>query len=150
VDKAGRGDVWVTLLDAAINGNQDEGLDLDEADEGSIYLTAVALGASGNQDENVKVTQTQDASTSKGGVVARFSRAIVNGSLDGDGIKLESFDNADDENLVGTVVASFQNSEATGNHSDDIQIEALSGELVIRASTVGKTKLSPGIVETNL
>jgi hypothetical protein len=67
-----------------------------------------------------------------GSITAPFSASTVNDSPDGDGIKLESFDNGDDEELLGTVFASVQNSEVTGNDSDDIQLEAESGELVLR------------------
>jgi hypothetical protein len=150
VDEAGGGDVWVTIVNTEINENQDEGLDLDEADEGGIYLTTVKMDASGNLDENVKLTQTQDDSASEGGIVARFRNSTVNDSVDGDGIKLESFDTADDEGLVGEVLASVQNCVATGNDSDDIQIEAASGALVVRASNVGEIDLSPGITLTTI
>lgn len=142
------------VKNSRITGNNNPAIDPVAADkdgirvdEGDNYLTTVKMKASGNLDENFKLTQTQDDSASEGGIVARFSRSTVNDSIDGDSIKLESFDNAD-EGLVGTVFASFQSSEAIGNDSDDIQIEAASGELVIRASNGGETKLSDGVIET--
>jgi len=149
--EAGPGDIWVSLLNTVINGNQDEGLDLDEADAGDVFLTAVSFDSSGNLDENVKVTQLQgDPANPEGQIVARFSAATVNGSIDGDGIKLEAFDNEDDEGLVGRIFATIQNADVTGNDSDDIQLEAATGALVLRNTTVDAIDLTPGITQTIL
>lgn len=148
IDETDAGDILTRIVRSEINRNLDEGLDLDEADAGSVILQMVQTEASENEDENVKVTQLQNEAADEGTIIASFRSVDVNDSVDGDGIKLECFDNGSDENLVGTIFAAVQNSTVTGNNSDDIQLEADSGRLFIRASAVGETDLSPGIVET--
>ncbi|MEM7225917.1 MAG: hypothetical protein AAF495_23265 [Pseudomonadota bacterium] len=146
VDEAGNGDIWLSISDSSTNGNFDEGLDLDEADEGNVYLVAVNFEASNNLDENVKVTKLQNDAPLAGSIVARFNSVTVKDSIDGDGIKLEVFDNEINENLAGSVFATVQYSQVIGNDSDDIQIEALTGELLLRFTDTGPPDLTPGIV----
>ena len=143
VDEAGPGSIKVNITESTISANREEGLDLDEADDGEIYLAAVNVEASGNADENIKITQL-----GSGNVTALLSAVTVKNSKDGDGVKLESFDNSEDENPVGAVFATVEKSALTLNDSDDIQIESARGELVARSSVIGTKKLSEGIMLT--
>ncbi|MCY4262498.1 MAG: hypothetical protein OXC97_04190, partial [Candidatus Dadabacteria bacterium] len=132
VDEAGPGSIRVNITESAVSLNRDEGIDLDEADEGEIYFTAVDIKASRNTDENIKITQL-----GSGNITALLRETVVKDSLDGDGVKLESFDNGKDENPVGAVFVSIDRSSFTFNDSDDLQIEAASGEVMVSASTIG-------------
>ena len=118
--------------------NLDEGLNLDEADDGEVYLAVVNVDTSENADENVKVTQLGN-----GNITAKNSKY-------GDGVKLESFDNDESENPVGGVFATIEKSIFAFNDSDDIQIEAARGELVVRASSIGAKKLPENIILTTV
>ena len=143
VDEAGPGSIRANITESTISANRDEGLDLDEADDGEIYLTAVNVETSGNADENIKITQLGN-----GNVTALLSAVTAKNSKNGDGVKLESFNNDEDENPVGAVFATIEKSTLTFNDGDDIQIEAARGELVVRSSAVGTKKLSEGIMLT--
>ena len=143
IDEAGPGSIRVNIAESTISGNRDEGLDLDEADDGEIYLSAVEVEASGNADENMKVTQLGD-----GSITALFRAVTAKNSKYGDGVKLESFDNDKDENPVGAVFATIEESTLAFSDGQDIQIEAARGELIVRSSTVGTKKFSEGIILT--
>ena len=145
VDEAGPGSIRATITESTISANRDEGLDLDEADDGEVYLALINVDTSENADENVKVTQLGN-----GNVTALFRGVIAKNSKDGDGIKLESFDNGESENPVGGVFATIEKSIFAFNDSDDIQIEAARGELVVSGSNIGAKKLSENIVLTTV
>lgn len=73
---------------------------------------------------------------------------ISENSGDGNGVKLESYDNGKDENPADTVFASTDKSVLAFNDSDDLQVEAAGGEIVVRASTIGAKKPSKGVILT--
>ena len=119
---------------------------MDEANDGSIYLTVTGLASTGNTEESIKATSFQKGAINEGAIIARISNSMNSHSVDDDGIELEIFDNPVDDNVVGKVVLDISDSSLTDN--DDIQIEARTGELVLRNTTYEDLNLERGIVLT--
>ena len=148
IDESGPGDIRLSLIDSAINANQDEGLDIDGAGAGDIVVTAVKLDAAGNRDDNVKLTLLHNGSTQAGAVRASFTGSSAAASATGDGIRVEVFANADDEAPAGAAIVRLVDTRAVDNDSDDLQVDAAAGSLTIRGGEVGKIDLSDGIART--
>ena len=145
IDEAGPGSIWVNIAESTVSSNRDEGIDIDEADDGEIHFAAVDLKSSRNSDENIKITQL-----GRGNISALLSGVVVKNSVDGDGVKLESFDNTKDENPVGAVFVSIDRSSLVFNDGDDLQVEAARGEVMVSTSNVGKRKLREGVTFTDV
>jgi hypothetical protein len=144
VDESGPGDIRLSLIDSAINANRDEGLDVDGADAGDIVVTAINLIVAGNQDDNVKLTLLSHGAAA-GIIRANFIAVTAVDSVDGDGLRAEALDNADDETPAGASQVRITSSLVADNAGDDVQIDAADGALQVRDSRVGETDLSDSV-----
>jgi hypothetical protein len=145
VDEAGPGGLLVALTDVTVARNADEGLDLDAAGPGAVQLAALRLDAHANADDNLKLTLVQDGRGPAQGMTVGLDLGRLEASADGDGIKLEVLGPDGDPADEGAIAATLRGVRATGNASDDVQLEAAQGRLTIRGGEVGAVEVSDGI-----
>lgn len=114
-DEIGPGSIYAYVQGGEISRNQDEGFDLDEEGTGDIRAVVIGVTLRENQDDNVSYTEDEEFEEG-GDVIHLFHRVVAEGSMDGDGIKLEEFG-------PGSLKGSMSSMELRGNDDEAVQYE---------------------------
>lgn len=127
-DEFGPGSIHAYVQGGEISRNQDEGFDLDEEGTGDIRAVVIGVTLRENADDNVSYTEDEELEAG-GDVFHLFHRVVSEGSMDGDGIKLEEFG-------PGSLTGSMSSMELHGNADEAVQYEEVGdGDLDVLVSS---------------